>query len=133
MHAKTEKVKEQRAIRVAMDMVTQMEKENTWNMITRLIGLKSTVRIAAAIEPNVKDDSNLLNYFRIYKRLDAEGKQLFDRYDNAWDDLARWREVSAFYLGYATALRLGKRADILTLIRGAKADAETTLKGNFDG
>jgi hypothetical protein len=110
-----------------------MENENTFLLVTKLLGSKEAIKIAAAIESNVKYDLNLSPFYAVMHKLDAEGRKLLDDYDNRLDDQMYWREISAFYLGYATALRLGKRADILTLIRGAKADAETTLKGNFDG
>src|SRR5688572_27857357 len=108
MHGKTEKVKEQRAIRVAMDLVKKMENENTFLLVTKLLGSKEAIKIAAAIESNVKYDLNLPPFYAVMHKLDAEGKKLLDDYDNRLDDQIYWREISAFYLGYATALRLGK-------------------------
>jgi hypothetical protein len=122
------KVKQERALRIALNLVSEVTLREVWDMACTLTDHGQ--EIAAAIDPRAKDDDekSLKLYDSLLAKLDQEGKKRLLEYDNGWCDRDFWRCASQFYLGFALALKLmGLRHPRMKVMDGGRA--VTSLKG----
>ena len=106
--------KKDKALQIALGLVDEnLTVHAIHDKLTELVGWEKITDIAAALYPHSAELEKVDRWIEreraIQAKLDAEGKQLFLKYDSDRSDREHTRAIAHFHLGFAAGMKLNYR------------------------
>jgi hypothetical protein len=111
MKKKISKATRDKALQVALDLVSEVRLQDIWGMVADSIEDRHDNAIMNAIDPLAIKEEKKIDTLReaLARKLNQDAKGALALLEDAWWSRVGWRQTAGFYMGLALAVRLQGR------------------------